>query len=423
MAGGGGGGGGQEPGKDNSFFILWLLFLIGLVCAAIWWTLSEQLKTLFVYIRLAEIEAAAFIVEYFPTNLIPREWWDIASLQSQMQYDKQFVENLTPQTLSLEEAHYISERAGKYWLYPLSLLIGAIGLYYFFSNIQMRLKHKFNMRTLLTQEKSVWPQVKIVDTLDILKEDLDKGPWAMAQTPMQYAKANHLIAVTLAERKDSGFSKTKYAEFQVSLSRMHAERAFSAQLGRIWRGALAMPPYRRAIFAVFVGRGARDTKAAQKLVRQLANSAAKGHLDCQGADELWQKHIQQPGIQRILNEHAYEFTVFISLLMYAREDGVLPSSDFLWVKPLDRRLWYVINNVGRQTPGVEVGGIFAHWNTETALKRALSVPIVVDAVNALEVALSEIIYIPSEEEREEIFNREKTSSTKTTAASSVEAED
>lgn len=89
--------------------------------------------------------------------------------------------------------------------------------------------------------------------------------------------------------------------------------------------------------------------------------------------------------------------------MFAREDGVLPSCDFLWVKPLDRRLWYVINNVGRQTPAVEVGGIFSHWNTETALKRPLSVPLVIDAVNALEVALSEILYIPSDAERAAIL--------------------
>lgn len=415
-------GGGQEPGKDNSYFILWLLFLIGVVCAVLWWTLHEQLKMLFIYVRIAELQMVAFVVDWLPTNMLPKEWIDIAAFNQQVQYDKQFAHELNPSTLTLNEARYISERAGQYLLYPCSILIGALGLWYYTTNVHTRLKHKFNMRSLLAQEKEVWPQVKIANTLDILQEDLESGPWAMAQTPMQYAKANHIVTITLAEKKDSGFSKTKSAEFQVILNRMAAERVFAAQLGRIWRGVAAMPPYRRAIFAVFVGRGCRDTKIAQSLVAQLASSAAAGHLDCTGVDELWQKHINNTDVQNIVTAHAYEFTVFISLLLFAREDGVLASCDFLWVKPLDRRLWYVINTVGRQTPGVEVAGIFAHWNTETALRRALSVPIVVDAVNALELALSEILYIPDNAERETIMkaHTEETPASTTTETEATE---
>lgn len=396
-------GGGQEPGKDNTYFILWLLFLIGLVCAVLWWTLHEQLKTLFIFVRIVELETVSFVVSWIPYEVIPSDWWDVAAFQAKVDYDRQFAENLSVQNLTLNQAHYISDRAGKYLFYPLSALMGSIGLFYFFTNINMRLKHKFNMRSLLEKEKKVWPQVKIASTLDILQEDLEVGPWAMAQTPMQYAKHNKLITVEFAEKKDSGFSKMKSADFKVTLDRMRAGGAFAAQLGRLWRGVDTMAPYRRAIFAIFAARGCRDTKVAQKFVHQLATSAAEGKLDCSGGDALWKKYIDDSGIKKIITAHAYEFTVFISLLMFAREDGVLPSSDFLWVKPIDRRLWYVINNVGRQTPAVEVGGIFAHWNTEAALKRPLSVPLVVDAVHALELALSEILYIPDDKEREEII--------------------
>ena len=40
-----------------------------------------------------------------------------------------------------------------------------------------------------------------------------------------------------------------------------------------------------------------------------------------------------------------------------------------------------------------------------ALKRALSAPRVANAVDALELALSEIIYIPDQQEKQEILNR------------------
>src|SRR5205807_151959 len=134
--------------------------------------------------------------------------------------------------------------------------------------------------------------------------------------------------------------------------------AFSVQLGRVWHGFEEMAPHRRAIIAIFSARGSRDTKAALAMVNQLADSGAEGKLNCAGADDLWKKHAKNKRVQEICEYHAYEFTVFISMLQFAREDGVVASSDFLWVKPVDRRLWYVINNVGRQTPCVEVGGIF-----------------------------------------------------------------
>jgi len=244
-----------------------------------------------------------------------------------------------------------------------------------------------------------------VKNLNLLEQDLDSGPWAMAMTPMQFAKHYKLASIELADKAGSEFSKTQAPEFKVVLNRLRAERAFAAQLGRPWQGAAAMAPHRRAIFAVLVGKGCRDSKKAQDLIYQLADSAGSGKLNLTGTDELWKKHYKNSLVERIYTQHGYEFTVIASMIQFAREDGVLASADFLWVKPLDRRLWYVLNNVGRQTPAAEVGGIFSHWYNELALKRALSAPVVGAAVDALELALSEILYIPDEKEREEIMKR------------------
>ena len=79
-----------------------------------------------------------------------------------------------------------------------------------------------------------------------------------------------------------------------------------------------------------------------------------------------------------------------SLLRRARFYGVLPTAEFLWLKPIDRRLWYMLNSVGRQTPFTEVAGPFAHWLAETELTRPCLVPIIDEAVNALEGAIKEI---------------------------------
>ena len=56
--------------------------------------------------------------------------------------------------------------------------------------------------------------------------------------------------------------------------------------------------------------------------------------------------------------NAYVYSFMATLLEVSRSDGVLASSEFLWLKPLDRRLWYVLNHVGRQTAVVEVAEQF-----------------------------------------------------------------
>ena len=74
------------------------------------------------------------------------------------------------------------------------------------------------------------------------------------------------------------------------------------------------------------------------------------------------------------------------------------SADFLWLKPVDRRLWYTLNSVGRQTPFAEVAGIFAHWIAEKEAGRKLLVPMVDEATKALEIVLTEVVYRRDETE-------------------------
>ncbi len=397
----------QEQGSDkNAYYIIWLLILVFIVGAIVWYLFQVELKLFFIYVRIYEITAIHFFFGLIPSDF-PWIGETCDQLYNQVGVDLAAARQLTPENVNMEIAGVLSEAAGQYLRYPIGILLFCLGILVFRFNVHLRLRKKFNMHTLSLQERVNWPQIKIVTELDLVNEDLDSGPWAMAMSPVQFARKNRLVTVEMAAASQSPFSKIQAPEFVVTVDKVRAERAFSVQLGRTWHGCEAMLPYRRAIFAIFAARGTRDTKAANALVVQLATSAANGQVDCKGADELWKKHIKEKRVQEICAAHAYEFTVFISLLQFAREDGVVPSSDFLWIKPLDRRLWYVINNVGRQTPCVEVAGIFSHWYYEMALKRPLSVPRVDSAVHALQIALTEVIYIPDEKEKMEILKRQE----------------
>lgn len=398
----------QQGQADNTYYILWVIALVVFIGAVTWFLFDYQLKVMFIYLRIGELTALYYALFWIPDNL---PWIGDALSQtvSNIHNNLLLVKQVTPDTLNLDVAEVLSETTGNYLRYPASLYLVILSIVVYKTSVQMRLRKKFNMKTLAIQEQSNWPQIQVATKLDLLAEDLDSGPWSMGMSPMQFSKKNKLVTVEFVGNLQAGVSKALAMEYKAVLNRHRAERAFSMQLGRIWQGIENMPPHRRAILATFLARGGRDTQKSQDMVAQLAHSAANGRLDCSGADALWKKHMNNSQVKDMLKSHGYEFTVFISALLFAREDGVLASADFLWVKPLDRRLWFVINNVGRQTPSVEAAGIFSHWYHEKALKRPLNVPMVMNAVDALEGALSDVIYIPDEKERDEIMKRYQSS--------------
>ncbi len=394
---------GQDQGAEkNAYYAFWLLILIAMICGIIWYFLQDQLKWFFLAVRLVEFHLLVFFLGLVPHQIPFLGDWVIEPLAIATS-NLQFVQQLETVDLSLDLAQALSVNAGVYLRYPIACYLLVLSWLVYRWNVHLSLRKKFDMRSLAAQEQINWPQIKVVTKVDLVKADIDSGPWAMNMTPLQFAKKNKLVSVGLVDAGEKRFAKIQAPEHTLVLNKVRAERAFIAQLGRPFQGVMQMPPHRRAIFAAFASRGARDTQVSNAFIDQLADSAASGDLDLTGIDEACAQYAQSNRIKTIIQSHAYEFTFFISLLLFAREDGVLASADFLWVKPRDRRLWYVINNVGRQTPSVEVGGIFNHWYYEVSLKRALSAPRVDGAVEALAVALSEVIYMPDDAERAEII--------------------
>ena len=114
------------------------------------------------------------------------------------------------------------------------------------------------------------------------------------------------------------------------------------------------------------------------------------------ATSVLKKYQQVENVQQVLSQHAYLLTAMASLLEASRDDGVMPSADFLWLKLVDRRLWYMLNCVGRQTPYVEVGGPFAHWVAEKVTGRRSLAPMIDEAIKGLEIAVKEVKLSPQE---------------------------
>jgi intracellular multiplication protein IcmP len=368
-------GGGQS---DNSTGILWgIAALFGFV-GGIWYVFKVQIIRGYLSLKLMEINLL--------NSLSGNHYAELsntisAALQS-------------PAQLALNDVAFLGASVGSLIRYPFVLLMLILAVVVYFSNTRRVFRNTYSMKMLAELEYTNWPQISPVIGLDLLSEKLDVGPWAMAMTPMQFCKRYRLLEEVRPQRVE-GMRRADWDRIDVVLKRGEANRLFIMQLENLWQGPDKLPPYARALFAAFAARVNADPDGS-KLIMQMARTC-RTKMDYSGTDELLKKHYQTKTIQKIVQSHAYVLTVMASMLESARDDGVQASSDFLWLKPINRRLWYTLNTVGRQTPYIEVGGVFAHWVAEKEAGRRLIVPMVEEATNAVELALKDIVYRRDEE--------------------------
>lgn len=375
--------GGQQGGQDSdkdSYALLYILAAIAVVSLIVWHFWSHYLKVAFIAIKKYEAIMISFFVENDKVNKAV-EW---------------LTYTLTPAGLSMDNAGKISDFLGYYLAFPVCFILGVMAIIMFRGHATMRYNKAYNMDTLVQQEKENYPQIAPVADLKLIEEDILKGPWGMSLNPMQFARHEKLLKVELVADHKAAWKSEGVAK--ATVIRDLATQTFANQLGPLWSGIDNLPPHTKAIFAAFCARAEHDTDSCRAYLGKLARSAAKGTMDYSDTDELIKKYAQSKAVQKCIKRHAYVLTVMASMLVLARVDGVLASADFLWLKPIDRKLWYVLNCVGRQVSVPEVAGVFAHWFAEKEMCRPLTVPMVEEATNALEFALSKMIYVPDEDE-------------------------
>jgi intracellular multiplication protein IcmP len=365
----------QQPGgSDSSSSLLWTMAGLFLMLYGIWIATKKYLIYYFLRLKLLEIG----LISHFTHNL------------DQVAYD---VSGMDVGNTDVPTLLAVGSEVGHYIRIPCMLLIFGLAFSVYYFNKVRLYKRIYDMRSLRVLEQTNWPQISPVAKLDLIKENIDKGPWAMAMTPVQFCK-RHGLLTEFRRAPQEGVARKDTNKIEVSLKRGACNKHFIMQIGPLWAGTSRLPIHTKALFAIFAGRANSDPDAVA-LLRRLSESATT-KLDFKGVDALLKKHEGTKMVQHVITSHAYVLTVMASMLTLARTDGVQASADFLWLKPLDRRLWYTLNTVGRQTPFTEVAGIFAHWVAEKEMGKKILIPMVEEATNALEQALREIIYKPDE---------------------------
>ena len=363
--------------QDDSLGPMWMAAAFIVAVIAIWYFGHAYIVAFVLKIKLAEAE----FISIFTSSITPQIQW---------------IKSINPASVTFKHLAEFCTIIGDYLKYPIAGILFALAAVLFFGSSTVRFRETYTTNSLLKNEVVNWPQVNPVVKLDLVNTPLDEGPWAMSLQPMMFAKRYRLLREEEARESDEDDDEIILGDAppKVKLLKGEATRIFTLQLGSYWMGAERLPIHIRALFAIFAARINHDSAAAAQLISQIGVSTAQGELSFAGVDALLDKYKDSGAVRVICERHAYVMTVMATMLEQARTDGVMATADFLWLKPIDRRMWYMLNNVGRPTAYAEVAGAMSHWLAEKTMHRALHVPNVQEAVRALEEAISEVIYQP-----------------------------
>lgn len=266
----------------------------------------------------------------------------------------------------------------------------------------------FNMETLMQNNVKVFPCMAPVAWRKLIDEPLDAGPWRVARTPLQFAVehglivdgAGELVPKDLLLNTQTGFANAKspLLEFGknkgVHLERAKAEAIVSRQLGQPFESFEGLPDYVKGLAAAFVAFGCGDKKGGQDMLDKMSLSfvEARGDqpmkLDTSGAAELYRRYESDPMLQHAVRNHTSYVTVWLcALLMFARRKGVIACSQFVWLRPVDRTLWYSLNQMGGRAGWAEALGVWAHYQLEELVRNPVSIPDLELAIDGLEQEL------------------------------------
>lgn len=363
----------QQQGTDNGMAPIWIMVLLFITVYLIWRTGHQYIVMVVFQINIWQAKLVnLFIHDEQLTNLI------------------YLMQTVDPNAIDWNQLLDTTRAVGDFMRYPVVFVLLLLAVILYRSNITLKFRKAHDMKSLRAQEQFNWPAIMPVVKEDLVSQDVNTGPWAMAMTPMEFARKHKLL------RKDDVLldNPVPGMEMTAGIRRGDAKRVFTLQLGPYWDGFEHCSPPAYAMAAVFIARMNRDRDAANNILTVLDKTFVAGKPDFSVAKPIMEKYKNTELVQEIVAKHAYTLTVLASLLAAAREDGVVPSSEFLWLKPVDRRLWYMLNCVGRQTPYSEVAGAFAHWRAEREMGRRSLVPMIDEAIRALEIAVKEIKLTP-----------------------------
>jgi hypothetical protein len=295
-------------------------------------------------------------------------------------------------------------------------------------------------------QKEIWPYIKpVVNRMKEMVDDpsLESNWYALSQLPITWILERELTLKVVTKKVRKLFTRRQKSQFV--LLREKTYPVLKDNIGPLWDGLDALDFNHKCLLAVIVPHIFGKTKmsrlinrkicsyyeddisekvkakmrvAIEKEVNEILNlhreafvmpyfidtefdepydPIASSFEELNSEIDMYEKGREL--IKGTLLTHAYTKTIIFSLLDKAWTYGVLSSAEVLWVKKIDRDLWYVVSQQGRTSSFVEVVGCWSHYLAESTYGFRTLMPQVNEGFRSLDYELytTHDTYIPHEE--------------------------
>ena len=344
-----------------------------------------------------------------------------------------------PTSLSFFDLLAVCGFVFRYYAVPCVPMALVIPFLIYWANPIDRFTRRFNLKTYLAHASKQYPHLLPVATRNIEKESLDKGPWRVAERPEQWAINNQL----LLDKKNKPIPKKlvidKYGlpwinspllkeggNLHISFDKAKAKKLLEKQLGpaipKNKSFAKFLPDYAFVLCSAFIAFGLGDREACYRLLDGVSlefdeKKATKIMKDAksrwvnigltekllQDARKYFRKASKSNDLQLLLKQHNhFSYTAIVALKKFAAAKGSLNTAQFIWLRPLNRPLFYALNQLGSREAWLESSAVFSHMIFEELLGKAIPTPQIEPALDGIIEHLQHDGWLPTAEQLQEV---------------------
>lgn len=353
----------SEDYKDDDilkfFLVLGTILLVGTVT---WLFLHEQISSGIRWIRVFQM----YFLTLFTDNLDPLR--------------EQLVE-LHGSQISLRYIVFTTEQVMGYFRLPIAIILGLFAILSMFMKFDSKYTRKLGLEKIIEEHAKAFPVITPITKFNPIKSGYRTLGDAVPSKMAAFAEA-------LTPEEWVAYQAVPMPNNQ--LDTVITRQGFAKQLGKRWRSPERCPPYMQALFVAFAMKGAGLRRESDYFLGELSKcwDPKKGMKLSKVVRKTMREHINNPKTGRMMAKialrHAFTSTAMLRLLQLAREQGgVLAPAQFLWLRAVDRHLWYALNNLGRAAIHIEAAGSIAHYRAEKSSNKPIPNPKVETAVDGL----------------------------------------
>lgn len=166
----------QQQNTDSGMAPVWITVLLFITVFLVWKT-GHQYIVMFV----------------FQINILQAKLVNLFIHSEQLTSLIYLMQTIDPNAVDWDQLVDTTRAVGDFMRYPVVLGLGVMAIVLYQSNLKLKYRKAHDMKSLRAQEQFNWPAIMPVVKEDLVSQDVNVGPWAMALTPMEFARKYHLL--------------------------------------------------------------------------------------------------------------------------------------------------------------------------------------------------------------------------------------